>query len=198
MPVKIHPHKLRGPWSDGYALDVHTMSSTMIGHNAFGHPVFDTVRSPLGELLFRLKNRGEETVIAEIVDAAATFLTGWGLEVDAVIPVPPPNTARKRQPVIAVATSLSEVLGIPVCDRCVRKVKSTAQLKDVFDFAKRTEILSGAFDADVAKTKGKRLLLIDDLYRSGATVSAITQLLMTRGAAGAVYLLTLTHTRKLA
>ena len=47
MPAKINPRKLRGPWTDGYALDVHTTSSTMIGHNAYGHAVFDTVRSPL-------------------------------------------------------------------------------------------------------------------------------------------------------
>ena len=169
----------------------------MIGHNAFGHPVFDTVRSTLGELLYRLKNRGDETVIPEIVDTAATFLKGWGVRIDAVVPVPPSNTSRKRQPVIAVATALSEALGVPLCEACVTKVKSTAQLKDVFDFAKRTEILTGAFSVDVAKTNGKRLLLIDDLYRSGATVSAIAQLLMTTGAARAVYLLTLTQTRKL-
>jgi predicted amidophosphoribosyltransferase len=87
---------------------------------------------------------------------------------------------------------------VPVGEACVRKVKSTAQLKDVFDFAKRTEILNGAFAVDVAKTTGKRLLLLDDLYRSGATVSAITRLLLTMGAAGAVHLLTLTQTRKLA
>jgi competence protein ComFC len=197
MSVRTNPHRLVGPWSGGYALDVHTTSSTLIGHNAFGHPVFDTARSPLGELLYRLKNRGDETVIPEIVDTAATFLTGWGVGLDAVVPVPPSNTARKRQPVIAVATPLSELLGVPVCDACVLKVKSTAQLKDVFDFAKRTEILDGAFSVDVAKTSGKRLLVFDDLYRSGATVSAITRLLLTAGAAGAVYLLTLTQTRKL-
>ena len=107
--------------------------------------------------------------------------------------MPPP----KHQPVIAVAQALSENIGVPVCEGCVTKVKSTAQLKDVFDFAKRTEILSGAFTADVSKTSGKRSLLIDDLYRSGATVSAITQLLVTTDAARAVYLLTLTQTRKL-
>lgn len=169
----------------------------MIGHNAFGHPVFDTMRSPLGELLYQLKNRGDEAAIPEIVDAAARFLNGWRVGLDAIVPVPPSNTARKRQPVIAVANALSEVLGISVCDGCVTKVKSTGQLKDVFDFAKRTEILNGAFIVDVAKTKGKRLLLLDDLYRSGATVSAIAQLLMTAGVARAVYLLTLTQTRKL-
>jgi competence protein ComFC len=196
--VKINPHKLRGPWSDGYALDVHTTSSTMIGHNAFGHPVFDTTRSPLGELLYKLKNRGDETATPEIVDAAARFLKAWGVGLDAIVPVPPSNTARKRQPVIAVANALSDVLGIPVCEGCVTKVKSTGQLKDVFDFAKRTAILNGAFTVDVAKTRGKRLLLLDDLYRSGATVSTIAQLLKTTGAARAVYLLTLTQTRKLA
>jgi competence protein ComFC len=194
----INPRKLRGPWSDGYALDVHTLGSTFLGHNAFGHPEFDTKRSPLGDLLYRLKNAGDQTVIPEIIEAVAGFLKVWGLRVDVIVPVPPSNTRRKHQPVIAVAQALSETIGVPVCERCVTKVKSTSQLKDIFDFAKRTEILSDAFTVDVAKTKEKRLLLIDDLYRSGATVSAIAQLLMTTGAAGAVYLLTLTRTRKLA
>ena len=98
MPVIINPHNLRGPWSDGYALDVHTTSSTMIGHNAFGHPVFDTARSPLGELLYRLKNRGDETVIPEIIDTTATFLRGWGVRIDAVVPVPPSNTTGNASP----------------------------------------------------------------------------------------------------
>jgi len=198
VPVAINPRKLRGPWSAGYALDVHTLGSTFLGHNAFGHPEFDTKRTPLGDLLYRLKNNGDQTVVPEIIETVAAFFERWGINVDAIVPVPPSNMRRKHQPVIAMAHRLSETIGVPVCEGCVTKVKNTAQLKDVFDFAKRTEILSGAFAVDVAKTKGKRLLLFDDLFRSGATVSAITQLLMTTGAAGAVYLLTLTQTRKLA
>jgi len=80
----------------------------------------------------------------------------------------------------------------------VSKVKGTAQLKDVFDYKQRAEILQGAFAVDEARTRGKRLLLFDDLYRSGATVSTIAELLTGDGAASAVYLLTLTQTRKLA
>ena len=113
MPVKINPHKLRGPSTDGYALDVHTTSSTMIGHNAYGHAVFDTVRSPLGELLYRLKNRGDQTTIPEVVATAGEFINGWGIQVDAVVPVPPSNTARKNQPVIEVARALSLYLRAP-------------------------------------------------------------------------------------
>ena len=169
----------------------------MIGHNAYGHAVFDTVRSPLGELLYRLKNRGDQTTIPDIVATAGEFVKGWGVQVDAVVPVPPSNTARKNQPVIEVARALSQHLRAPLCEACLSKAKNTAQLKDIFDYTKRTEILKDAFSVD-ALTEGKRLLLIDDLYRSGATVSAIAQLLSTTGRAHAVYLLTLTHTRKLA
>jgi hypothetical protein len=39
-------------------LAYHTISSTCIGYNEFGRPIFDTQRSLLGELLFRLKSRG--------------------------------------------------------------------------------------------------------------------------------------------
>jgi competence protein ComFC len=198
MPIKINPRKLRGPWADGYALDVHTVSSTMVGYNAYGYAVFDTLRSPLGELLHRLKNRGDETVVPEIAAAAGVFVEKWGLEVDAIVPVPPSNTTRKHQPVIAVAAALGEYLRMPLCEGCLMKAKSTAQLKDVFDYGRRTEILKDAFAVGASGTKGKRLLLVDDLYRSGATASAIAQLLTRSGGALAVYLLTLTQTRKLA
>jgi competence protein ComFC len=195
--VKINPRKLRGPWNDGYALDVHTISSTMIGHNAYGHPVFDTQRSELGDFLYRLKNRGDETVIEPIVEAMIGFLKAWNPGVDAIVPVPPSNKARKHQPVMEVAMVLSARTGIPLCETCLSKVKSTAQLKDVFEYNKRAEILKDAFAVDEMKTRGKQLLVFDDLFRSGATVSAIAQVLTGAGAAAAVYLLTLTHTRKL-
>ena len=78
------------------------------------------------------------------------------------------------------------------------KIKNTAQLKDVFDYAERIKILKDAFSVDATRTKGKCILLLDDLYRSGATVGAITRLLTITGRARDVYLLTLTQTRKLA
>jgi hypothetical protein len=66
------------------------------------------------------------------------------------------------QPVIELATSISERTGIPFCASGVSKVKSTAQLKDVFEREQRDEILTGAFAVDNDQTKGKRLLVFDD------------------------------------
>ena len=196
MPTKIHPRKLAGPWSIGFALDFHTSTSTFIGYNSFGHPEFDTQRPPMGDLLYRLKNRGDLTAMEPIGETAALFLQSWHIVVDAIIPVPPSNTARKRQPVIEVATQISKRTGIPLCTSCVSKVKNTGQLKDIFDRALRDEILADAFVVDRAQTEGRRILVFDDLYRSGATAAAITHLLLKEGAAAQVFLLTLTQTRK--
>ena len=58
MPVvKIDPMRLPGPWAEGYVLERrHTLSSGFLGYDSFGNPQFDTKRSDLGELVFRLKN----------------------------------------------------------------------------------------------------------------------------------------------
>jgi competence protein ComFC len=54
------------------------------------------------------------------------------------------------------------------------------------------ETLEDAFEVDASETKGRRILLFDDLYGSGATVRTITEALLKQGGAKAVHLLTLT------
>lgn len=54
------------------------------------------------------------------------------------------------------------------------------------------EALEDAFEIDPRTTKGKRLLLFDDLYGSGATVRTIAEALLKQGGAQSVHLLALT------
>jgi predicted amidophosphoribosyltransferase len=150
----------------------------------------------MGELLYRLKFRGDQTTIEPIVETVVVFLASWNIQIDAIVPVPPSNASRKNQPVIEVAKAISARTGIPLCESCVAKIKSTAQLKNVFDRDKREGLLTDAFGIDAQKTRAKRLLIFDDLYRSGATASAVARGLTEQGGASAVYLLTLTQTRK--
>jgi len=65
-------------------------------------------------------------------------------------------------------------------------------LKDITDYAKRTETLKDAFTVASELTSGKNLLLFDDLHGSGATVRHIVEALKSQGHTKAVHLLTLT------
>ena len=77
--VKIDPMRLPGPWANGYVLErQHTLSSEFLGHDGYGNPQFDTKRSELGELVFRLKNRNDKNAVDSIGDTAVEFLKGWG------------------------------------------------------------------------------------------------------------------------
>lgn len=192
MSVEIQPRRLHGPWDEGFALHVHTLSSTFIGDDQYGHARFHTVRSPVGELLYRLKYRHDQTAVGELVEAIESFFgTIWCPAIDAIVPVPP-SVVRANQPVMLVAQAVSMHLKIPLCTSCITKVKQTPQLKDIVGYDKRTEALKDAFAVALQRTRAKKLLLFDDLHGSGATVGAIVELLKKEGQAKAVYLLTLT------
>jgi competence protein ComFC len=75
------------------------------------------------------------------------------------------------------------------------KVKETPQLKNVYDYQERARLLNEAFEARSSLTQGKTVLLLDDLYRSGATLNAASQALRQRGKAKTIYALVLTRTR---
>jgi competence protein ComFC len=194
--VEINPTRIPGRWSNGFTLDVHTTSSELVGHDEFGHPQFASKRSELGELLYRLKFRRDKSVIAEIAEVVTTFAESYLAKVDLIVPVPP-STPRTEQPVILLVRVIGERLGIPVSEDCVWKIRETSQLKNVFDFDERFQLLDGAFETDPSIVEAKTILLFDDLYRSGATLNAVTSLLYDQGGALDVLALALTRTRRL-
>jgi competence protein ComFC len=77
------------------------------------------------------------------------------------------------------------------------KTRETPQLKNVFDFDERLRLLDGAFEVDRPNVEDKTILLFDDLFRSGATLNAITSVLYDQGGASDILALTLTRTRNL-
>jgi len=190
----LHPIKLPGPWSEGFVLErQHTLSSTLIGHDSNGNPQFDTKRSELGELVYRLKNRSDRKALTPIAEAAVEFIRGWAPKVDAIVPVPP-SRKRAYQPVVEIAKAIGRLLSVPVDLSAIVKAKDTPELKNVFDFKERTTALQGAFKVSEKAVRGKRILLVDDLYRSGATASIVATALIAGGAT-TVYMLAMTKTR---
>ena len=163
--------ELNGIWSVGFAFDLHTLSSDYIGDHQFGHPMFDTTYSVMGALVKRLKFRNDKSAAAEIVEkiGAPEFVKTC----DIIIPIPSSNKNRVYQPVEEIAKEMGN------------------QLQE----GRNAELENSISITNNDKIKGKKVLLVDDLFRSGSTLSVSTKILSEQGEADTVSVLTMTKTR---
>ena len=119
-----------------------------------------------------------------------------GLETfDAIIPIPPTNRNRAIQPVMEIAKELGRRKRVKVLD-ILEKEKTDKEIKNVDDPKERKALLKKAMklsgNHDIS---GKKVLLLDDLYRSGITLQVATDLLYKKAKVDTVCVLTLTKTR---
>jgi competence protein ComFC len=196
--IRIHPRKLTGTWDEGFVLDVHTLGSTLVGCDEYGREKFDTKRSALGDLLYRLKYEADKSVSNDILDIVVEFLLKrWRIvqSLDMIVPMPPCDISRRSQPVLELARGVSSRTGVPLSEDALVKVKDVPQLKNVYDYLEKSRLLSETLEARVSRLQGKTVLLMDDLYRSGATLYTASLALHQRGRANAVYVMALTRSR---
>jgi competence protein ComFC len=186
-------YKLEGNWRGGWAFDIHTLSSQHLGQDEYGHDRYENKRSDMGELVYQLKYQHDSSVVNKIVDLLYdAFILD---DVDVVIPIPPSKT-RAIQPVYAVATELGKRAGIVVYLDVLEKSNGNQELKGILDPDERQEALKNSMHITKKHDlSGKRILLIDDLYRSGSTLKVATELLYSEAGAKEVDVITMTKTR---
>lgn len=78
------------------------------------------------------------------------------------------------------AQKFSYVIKVPVCHD-LKKIRTTNEQKIYQNAFGKQENVQGAFDID-ANVEGKNILLIDDIYDSGATVKEVAKMLTAKGA----------------
>lgn len=193
--VPINPIRITGPWNEGFALDFHTLDSQYLGDDAYGHPQFETTRTPVGELLYKLKYCSDRSTVEALCQTAAKFIEERAWDMNLIVPVPPSRSGRRFQPVPLLAKEIGRLLGWQSCPDCILKTRETDELKAIYDYQKRLDQLKDVYSVATAKTMSQNILLIDDLYRSGATLEAVTSSLLTSGKARKVFALTFTRTR---
>jgi len=195
MSEVIEKHKyyeLIGNWQWGSAYDIHTIHSEHYVDNS-GQNRWNNTRSEMGELVYQLKYKNDKLATKNIV---SLLLKGYtGLEaVDIIIPVPP-SKQRSFQPVYEICQELGASINVPVLYDLLSKVTGTKELKGVESLDERYKLLQSSMSIQSRHNlKGKSVLLIDDLYRSGATLRATTELLHSIEIRN-VYVLTMTKTR---
>jgi len=184
--------KLPGPWRYGIALDLHTISSTHLDAGGF-----KTQRTPIGEALYQLKYRANLAQIEPIADAAATQLRSWRVfpYLRALIPVPPSNLDRPFQPVFVLAQAIGQRTDLAVPFDYCYKTQTTPALKDLENPVLRQQALAHTLAIRDLRYAGQSVVIFDDLYRSGTSLKAVYNALISQGQVGRVYALTITMTR---
>lgn len=186
--------KLEGNWEKGFAYDVHTLDSVYLGPDEFGHDQFKNTRSEMGELVFKLKYRNDKSVIKGIVDLLGKYK---GIaKFDAIIPAPSSKKNRPYQPVDEIALELGKRLSVNVLIGFLEKKEGSKQLKNIEVLKERIqELKKVTFISSEKNISGQKVLLLDDLYRSGATLSVSTDLLYKQAEVSNVSVLTMTKTK---
>jgi ComF family protein len=109
-------------------------------------------------------------------------------EADALVPVPlhwRRLWTRRFNQSASLAEAVSAASGVPVVHAALKRVKATAQQVGLSQ-AERATNVQGAFrvsDDGKMDVAGRRLILVDDVLTSGATVDACTRALLRAGAA---------------
>lgn len=105
------------------------------------------------------------------------------MQIDAIVPVPV-HPSRKRKRGYNQATVLAEVmgaeLGLPVYEAALYRRKKTAASKEL-NAAERLKNLMSAFYAGPIPQDLRRVLLVDDIFTTGATMESCTRILLAAG-----------------
>ena len=101
-------------------------------------------------------------------------LDEWGVKPDIIVPIPISEARRKERgynQAELIADELATLTGLPVISKIISK-KSDAKLQKGLTLKERFENMKGVFELDKRYIlKFKKVLIIDDVFTTGATVS---------------------------
>ncbi len=152
-------------------------------------PPVDSLRSvalhkyPLSKAIHALKYDGVRVLAAPLGALMAAYAVDLRLDVDLLVPVPL-HRARERERGYnqsrLLASEMSSRLGWPVVEAISRLRDTPAQVG--LNRAERLANVHGAFAVTDAAVVGQRVLIIDDVCTTGATLGACAESLRRAGA----------------
>jgi ComF family protein len=143
-------------------------------------PVFDGLRAPyrfehlVREAIHQLKYQNLRSLAKPFAGELAAYLKNNPIPADLIVPVPlHRNKLRERgyNQSELVARELGRMVGLSVDCSCLTRVLDTEPQARLGKAAHRRQNVNGAFQCQKARVFNQRVLVIDDVATSGATLN---------------------------
>ena len=149
------------------------------------------------EAIFKLKFNGERYIAKTFAYYLSLSYHLLNENFDIIVPLPLSAKRLKERGYNQselIAKELSKIVGVE-CKLVLDKVVHTPKQSNV-EITERSKNVENVFKVNSVKDiKNKSILLIDDIFTTGATVNSASRELMRKGARS-VYVLTVAHTRQ--
>jgi len=152
----------------------------------------DGIRSPfrfegvIREAVHQFKYRNLRDLSGLLAGMLHDYLRRYPISADVLVPVPlHPKRLRERgyNQSALLAKELGKLVPLPVVENCLWRTKYTSQQATSDSVQDRYRNVAGVFDCCNNSLKDKKVVLIDDVTTSGATINACTRALKVAGAA---------------
>ena len=123
----------------------------------------------------------------------ARYLLGAPLPADMLVPVPlHPRRQRARgyNQSLLLAREVSRRLDLPLATEALFRRRDTPPQARAVEADARRRNVADAFDCRSGAVAGRRVLLVDDVTTTGATLDACARVLLAEGGASSVWALT--------
>ena len=151
----------------------------------------DGIRSPfrfdevIRKAIHELKYHNLKAISPCLAELLADYLQSNPLPGEVIIPVPlHPRRLRERgyNQSSFLARELSKLINLPVVEDCLIRVKQALPQVKTSNIEERRQNVANAFACQDDRVNDKRIILIDDVCTSGATLESCAAALKSRGA----------------
>jgi hypothetical protein len=162
------------------ALSLHTETS----------PAGGIQRSSIGQLVYeakaydRMKHPGNQAKARDLAERMADLVRRHPTyrQADLLVSVPGSNSEKAYDLPVFLCQELSQRLNILAPQGVVRKTRESKPMKDFRTLQEKIDNVEGVFQADEQEVRGKKVLLVDDIYQTGFSINEVGRALKMAGA----------------